>query len=860
MGALLLSLGDPEAAIAQLKQAQKLGATPLEYELPLATALIQISDYKSALAVLHPDQTSSPGQKADIYAAQGDAETGLKNTQKANELYSMALDTDPKNSRALAGQANLALQNSDTILAIKTADRAIAVDSKNAQAWLVKGYAEYDQQRIQNSAESFLKALSIGSPSISPEQIFIAHGKLAQVQIALGQRSEAMANIETMLKVAPHAGYPNYLKGLLAYEMKDYPIAAKHLQIALNSNPYNTNALTLLGASEMAQEQDILAANHLVGALAQNPGDLTARRMLASLQIKSGDNAQAIKTITEGAPPNTAASLILSLFSSPEQAIKTLSNIQASASENSDSNTIRLALAQALMLDHKQGEALSILNDIKNNEHGQLNTLSLKAAAYVREKQFAKAIAIAHDIERRHPNNPDALQLSAAIFTLSNANQQAEQTLASGLKYSPKNTAITNQLGDLKLREGKINGAEKYYKLTISNDAGNLTALMALARISANRNETNAAMKWLERAHTSNPKSIQPILAITQFQLATGHATAALDTIQKAVALAPGNPRILTLMANTQLANHQDENALNTFTTIHQAEPLNPYFSLNMASVQAKLKQWGAAEKTLKEIIKIKPDFIPGLRALALTQWHNKEIKAAFLTTETLSKLPNGKADAAALNGQLYSMSGNYSAAQQAYKEAISIRPSRDLALAAFTVNVRARTKEPEQPLLTWLKSNPADSVVRFALAGYYLTNGDDKSAEQQYQIALKSNPKNPVILNNLAWIRSKYGDQDAIRLADEAHNLDPNNPLISDTYGWILVQFKHPKSALPLLQDAAKKVPSSGTIQYHYAVALADTGNEEKASSILKSIIKNKDNFPEKMAAKSLLKKLEPS
>ena len=46
-------------------------------------------------------------------------------------------------------------------------------------------------------------------------------------------------------------------------------------------------------------------------------------------------------------------------------------------------------------------------------------------------------------------------------------------------------------------------------------------------------------------------------------------------------------------------------------------------------------------------------------------------------------------------------------------------------------------------------------------------------------------------VLNNLAWVYSELGDDKALKIAKEAHALQPNDPAINDTVGWILVKEK---------------------------------------------------------------------
>ena len=66
-------------------------------------------------------------------------------------------------------------------------------------------------------------------------------------------------------------------------------------------------------------------------------------------------------------------------------------------------------------------------------------------------------------------------------------------------------------------------------------------------------------------------------------------------------------------------------------------------------------------------------------------------------------------------------------------------------------------------------------------------------------------------ILNNLAWAYAQKGDyRRAIPMARHAWELDPNNPVTSDTYGWLLYKSGRDKAlAMTLIGQAARGAPS---------------------------------------------------
>jgi len=68
-----------------------------------------------------------------------------------------------------------------------------------------------------------------------------------------------------------------------------------------------------------------------------------------------------------------------------------------------------------------------------------------------------------------------------------------------------------------------------------------------------------------------------------------------------------------------------------------------------------------------------------------------------------------------------------------------------------------------------WLATHPDDLVVRMEYANLLLEQGDNARAIPQYESALKQNPDNPIVLNNLGWLIQASNPKRAISLLDRA-------------------------------------------------------------------------------------------
>lgn len=856
LGSLLLNIGDPAAAVVQLTRAQKLGARPENVELPLAQALLQMGKFKEALATLHPDRVSSTKLQAAMLTTEGEAQIGLKQFQKAQKSFADALKKAPGFARAVAGQSSLALIDKQPKAAIAKADKALALDAKSGQALAVKGIALLEEKQFAKAGKSLQQALSVGPPQLSPSQLFMLRGRLVETQLATGQRDLAHKNLKLMLKQAPKQPYANYLRGLLAYEEKDYPSAVQHLQTTLNADPYDARSLTLLGAAEAAQKHDVLATNYLSSALAQAPDNAMARHLLATVQMRTGHGQTALDTLF-AQKGGISTNEILSLFSSPAQAIQTLTTLQGNAQDERRRAAIDLALAQAFLIKGDSKQALSTLSTLKGNSNTVMATQRLTAAAFIRNGEPDKAIKIAESIAAEHGNDVKALHLAAAIMLAAGSNTGAETMLRKAEKIAPDNPASSNALGAIMLRENRLADAHAAFENTLSHVPDNLSAQLALARIAAQRGQVDKVSQWLDKASSSHPKSLVPLIILTEFQLRQQQTKQAVDTAQRAVKLAPNIPAILRLLGRAQLADKQGKAAIKSLREAAAKAPRDPRYALSVAEAQLALDEPKAAQATLASVVDQHPSFVPAVKALAMTQLQNQDPKGAFETVAKLAASGTEQTAAETLKGDLYARQKRYAEARAAYIQAQKLSPSRTLAIKAVIAGVNNHDKNALAPLLAWLQKHPHDTTARSILAYYYQSMGKTHAAEKQYRMALQDSPDNPAALNNLAFLLGEKDVVQALPLAEKAYRLAPYNPQIMDTYGWLLLRDNHPVKALKLLEKSAAAQKNNPQIQYHYAKALAVAGQRKTAEQLLITTLKKHKQFKGMAAAESLLKQL---
>jgi hypothetical protein len=120
-----------------------------------------------------------------------------------------------------------------------------------------------------------------------------------------------------------------------------------------------------------------------------------------------------------------------------------------------------------------------------------------------------------------------------------------------------------------------------------------------------------------------------------------------------------------------------------------------------------------------------------------------------------------------------------------------------------------------ERGLLHRLEQNPRDVASRFVLGSLYQESGKEVEAERVFQDAIRLDPENPEILNNLAWLYvtaknpDLYRPEQALALAEKAARRKPS-PHILDTLAEARYRVRDIQGALVAIGEALAQNPKN--------------------------------------------------
>jgi Flp pilus assembly protein TadD len=117
---------------------------------------------------------------------------------------------------------------------------------------------------------------------------------------------------------------------------------------------------------------------------------------------------------------------------------------------------------------------------------------------------------------------------------------------------------------------------------------------------------------------------------------------------------------------------------------------------------------------------------------------------------------------------------------------------------------------------------------------------GHREAAEANYREALRLDPENPEILNNLAYMIVENGGnlEEALALARKARGKAPKNPDLDDTLGWVYLKRHETEAALQVFTNLIGRYPKQPVYRYHFGMALLQKGDATRAKAEFKTAL----------------------
>jgi len=648
----------------------------------------------------------------------------------------------------------------------------IELDPTNGQGFARLGVLYYDEGCVTRAIPYLRRA-----KELLPEDAEVRI-RIAMLQLAAGQRDEALKEIGFMIQKAPsHRDLPLLISDLAnnARNIAESRQLLLSLPAKLQESAPVLCAQGILSLKEGRMDQGV---GLIQRSIAVDPGYDMPHMILSSLYANQNN------------------------FDLAEQEIK-------KAAELAPANSSRRALYAQFKL--RRGDvvaARALLEDLIKKQASLLQPYLLLADLQMAEKKYDEAGKLISKAIARDPMNPEAMFQQGRVFQAKGELDKAVGSLEKLMEAFPTHGPGAVQLASVYIGKNELAKANVILKTALANNPNFAEAGLLLAELDIRMNDTTAAVLILNDLIKRFPQSPRPRLVLAGAYRIQGRLDEAITLISRLANDFPKNPEYCILLGALNLQARKPVEARAAYERAFAASGNNP----------------GALEQLIN---------------LDLAERKGKDSEARLLKLIGEGKfLP----ELNVLLGNVRQSLGNMEGAEAAFRQAISLKPDDKTAyfLLARLYVAQKQTDKALENLAIVSQKNPKDYSA-WMLRGMLLEEKSQfEEAKVAYEKVLALNPKFVPALNNLAYLYAeRFGrGGEAQEMASRARELQPHDPYAADTLGWILFRQGNYSWALSLIKESAEALPATPEVQYHLGMVHYMMGEEAAALSAFDSAV----------------------
>ena len=525
-----------------------------------------------------------------------------------------------------------------------------------------------------------------------------------------------------------------------------------------------------------------------------------------------------------------------------------------------EDNAIKQTLIRFYMSRDEADKAESFLREI-SDPNAEDPGLYMSLLRFIGEVRGADAMMAELDRVIPEATSPALYQAMRAQLVF----QQGDRTgaiaemekLLEGAEASEQTGRIKVSLAQMLLQTGNEVGARRLVEEVLTEDAGQIDALIMRAAWQVDGDETDAAIATLRSALDQDPQNVRAMTLMSQAYIRAGNRDLARDFLSLAVEAsgeapaesvryarflsdeeryapaeqiliaslrtARNNPAVLTELGRTYLLMEDLPRLRQVIETLKGlGTPETDQVAAGLETSLIERERGTEAAITFLEGISEEWDNqLTATTAVIRARLVSGEPEAALETARAaLAEAPEDP-ERRYMMAATMAATGDLAGAEAGYRALLDEYGDRPRIWLELIRTVGAQGKADEVPALVTagLEANPGAPDLMWVRAGNLERAGDVEGAIGIYEEMYERNSGSVIIANNLASLLATHRDDTASleRAAAVAQRLrDADVPAFQDTWGWITFRQGNPEGALEPLQAAAEGLPRDPLVQYH--------------------------------------------
>ena len=638
---------------------------------------------------------------------------------------------------------------------------------------------------------------------------------------------------------------------------EDVEEAQKRSSDVLAILPDDVDALNVLAVAELRLGKPESAEAHLEQALRKSPSNLKSSVALAQTRLSRKDLAGAEQALLQAATQAPK---------SPEPRVYLGGFYLAQGKTAEAEQQFRLALA----IDPKHGPALMSIGSMQVRA-GQAEQAeqTYRQVATLPDKQY-KAVHALYLFEsgKRDQAVAEFEKLSAAdradrnsrtnlvrAYLSVNRVDDAEKTLTAALKKNGLDVDALLQRSRIYLGSGKYAEAQADLNQVLHFRSDSTEAHYLLSKVGQARHDAAFQKQELGQVLRVDPKLLAARIELAQLLIARGGAPSALQLLDETPPDQRAAVSVVVQRNWALLRLGQKAEARKGIDQVLAAGKV-PEAQLQDALLKLDQKDFAGARASAEAALSQSPEDMRALNVVVQSYAAQNQLAAGLQKAREYGLRQPASASVQQFLGHLLATGGDRAGARKAYEAALGAKPglvNAELALAELD-GLEGKRDEARKRLSAVLSAHPGDVTGRLLFAQLEMNAGNNPAAIDQYRKAVGSDEKNAVALNGLAYLLAETKQPDeALRYAQKAKELAPDNAAVDDTLGWTYFQKGMYTLAVTHLESANAK-EGTARRKYHLAMAYLKAGDPKRGRQAFDAAYKMDPNLPEAQAARQVL------
>jgi tetratricopeptide (TPR) repeat protein len=391
------------------------------------------------------------------------------------------------------------------------------------------------------------------------------------------------------------------------------------------------------------------------------------------------------------------------------------------------------------------------------------------------------------------------------------------------------------------------NGLLKSFDRLLDKYPSNGQLIFGKALLLQQNGDSEQSLRLLE---DNPPKEgeIAPILLHTRLLASMDRVDEALPILEKSLKKYPEDKRLRLTYARMLVEQNRMDDAKVQFASLLQQYPEDDELRFSLALVCLEAKAWDEAAGYLEELI-ARGAHVDSAH-LNLGRIHEERNDPQSALAEYAQVGPGSDYLPAQLRqSDILISNGNWAEAARRLADARDEQPDYAIQLYLIEAETLSSNNQPDrgwQVLSQALKQYPDDVNLLYTRAMLAEKRNDLAQMEKDLRTIIKREPENAMALNALGYTLSdrttRYAE--AKELIEKAHRLNPEDPAVLDSLGWVNYRLGNLEEAERLLRQALERFPDH-EVAAHLGEVLWARGKHSEARRIWGKALEQQPDSP---------------